>query len=79
MPKFHITGQTNRDLSNDEVAALPKGWSRNSEQHNYVQAYDIEADRIGDALHYFDGRIVEASRSEPALECAAVSVRRAQT
>lgn len=77
MPTFHITAQASRDLSNVEVAALPEGWTRNDDQHNYVQAYDIEAPSIGDALSLFDGRITDASRGEPALRPVSVSVREA--
>jgi hypothetical protein len=77
MPTFHITGQANRDLSNDEVAALPEGWTRNADQHNYVQAYDIDAEHIGYALGYFYEQIIKASRGEPALKPVATSVREA--
>jgi hypothetical protein len=77
MPKFHITGQANRDLSNVEVAALPDGWTRNAEQHNYVQAYDVEAEHIGHALAYFYKQVVTASRSEPALRPVSTAVREA--
>lgn len=77
MPTFHITCQANRDLSNDEVGALPNGWTRNPEQHNYVQAYDVKADRICDALCYFDEQIIKASLGEPALRPVSTSVREA--
>lgn len=77
MPRFHITGQINRDLSNDEVNALPDGWARNEHQHNYVQAYDIDAEHIGYALGCFYKQIVEASRGEPALRPVSTSVREA--
>jgi hypothetical protein len=77
MPTFNITCQTNRDLSNDEVGALPHGWTRNPEQHNYVQAHDVAADRISDALCYVDEQIVKASLSEPALKPVSTSVREA--
>lgn len=77
MPTFNVTGQTNRDLSNDEVNALPKGWTRNADQHNYVQAYDIEAEHIWYALGCFYEQVVTASRGEPALRPVSASVREA--
>lgn len=42
-----------------------------------VQAYDVKADRVCDALCYFDEQIIKASLGEPALKPVSTSVREA--
>ena len=75
--RFHLTAVANRELTDEEVAGLPSGWTRNPEQHHYVQIHGLGAASIGAACDRAETVLRRVSVATPTLAIRTVTARAA--